>query len=111
MNRYTISGMLTDAAEGKKVAYIGRQAHRGFPALAEAAERFRPSRICRANGGQRIEFANGGRITLHSTERGGRGVSADVVVLDSSVSDDPHTIESAMVMLNTSLSGQLIRAA
>lgn len=108
MNRYTAEGIIADAAQGKRVAFVGRRAGDVFDALAAAAEPF-SHKVYRAKGHQRIEFANGGRVTLHATGRSGRGFTADVVVLDESVKDDERVLGDVMPMLAPS-NGEVIRA-
>ena len=113
MNRYTLEGMVSDAAHGKRVAYIGRRAGGWLADAAFVAEHEWPDRIARvyrAHGQQRIEFTTGGRLTFHATEAGVRGITADIAVLDEASSRNEQSLESARAAVMACVGGEVIRA-
>lgn len=113
VNRYTLEGIVTDAAAGKRVAYIGRGAGKWLSDAVFVAEHECPEKVdkvYRAHGGQRIDFTSGGRLTFHASEAGVRGISADVVVLDAEASQHERTMMSARAAIACKVGGELIQA-
>lgn len=105
MNRYTASGLIADATDGKDILLVTRGA-RQTAAFEELAALAGP--VCvlrRANGAQSITFPNGGRIRLTSTPR---GHTADIVYIDAGVDDDSAFYPVAHAAVRPG--GELIRA-
>ena len=98
--RYIVDGLLADARTGKRVGFASRMVVTSG-VFAQAAERATDaSRIVRANGCQRIEFTNGGRIVfLSSDKNAGRGQTFDVLAIDESeLSMDAMTSAAVCVL-------------
>jgi len=90
MNRFTALGLAHEAAKGKRILVLtatqraAREALDDFDRLDHA-----PSRVCRVNGAQRIDYQTGGRIDFRSTgSTGCRGMTADTLYLDVDVDRD-----------------------
>lgn len=113
LDRYTVTGMVADAASGKRVAYLGRGAHYLLPQIEdEIRDKWSEvvGSVSAANGRECATFTNGGMLSLYSTERGlPRGVTADVVVLDGAASRDPRTLEHGEAMAKAR-KGEVVRA-
>jgi hypothetical protein len=104
-----MDGILQDARQG---AHIGVFAHKrvslsaAFNTIADQCPD--ASRTLRANGRERIEFPNGGRITFHCTSAGGgRGVEVDVAYVDGW---DALSEPARADIVVASRRGELIRA-
>ena len=114
MNRYTLEGILDDAAHGKRVAYVGRRAGDWLREAEYVAGREHPgkvSRVIRSNGQKRIEFTSGGVLTFHGSGHNSlRGHTADVVALDADASRDERTLGDAHAVVASSIAGEVIRA-
>ena len=113
MNRYTLEGIVSDAAHGKRVAYIGRRAGKWLGSIRAEARDVYPDRVesvVRSNGRESVKFVGGGSIHLFASEAGIRGIAADVVILDPDASRDDGTVESAQAAVRACVAGEVIRA-
>lgn len=104
MNRYAEIGLAADAKKGKRIICVlprpeVRPAMEGVSAIGGDDV----SRVCRANGAERVEFASGGSVHFVTGRHSLRGMTADVVFLASERDgNDPETVESArLVVLST----------
>ncbi|STD12420.1 Uncharacterised protein [Dermacoccus nishinomiyaensis] len=82
MNRYVIDGITRDAQAGKRVicAIPSREVQHIITRLERASG---ISLLRRSHGDERVMFTSGGGIIFVHPERGGgRGHSADIVVID-----------------------------
>ena len=109
MNSYAPPGILHDARQGGRVGIFAPKRVElsvAFKAIADQCHD--AERINRANGRERIEFPNGGRITFHCTSAGsGRGVDVDVAYVDGwNELSEATRADSAPA----SMFGELIRA-
>lgn len=88
MNRYAAAGINADAEQGKRIIVITALHSETRHALDEiAAQATTEVRVRRANGDERIDYPNGGRVIIrsHRQHLGLRGVTADVLYLDGGV--------------------------
>lgn len=111
MNRYVRAGLVKDAQTGKRV-FVAVQNHREGRALMREIEAGQPegmSLACRANGAERIEFANGGSIRLLCRAAGDsmRGAVADVLFVEG-WDDIPAATRADLIAATAT--GELIRA-
>ena len=98
MNRYIDQGIIADALNGARVVVCGfaRDIGESVARLTELCRGI-DIRVTRANGRQRIEFPNGGSIKFVSTSRtGGRGFTADVVVVDRAIVEADSELLAAL---------------
>lgn len=89
MNRYILEGITNDLHNGKRIVVVApttRQSSFVFRSVADAlSSNEAVARIRRANGQESITMHNGGHLTFIAVNmQGGRGFTADTVVLMSS---------------------------
>lgn len=115
MNRYAAAGITNDAYEtGLRIAVLSDSARGARDAFDEIQHHAAgASRICKANGAERIEYPSGGAITFHRSVDHLRGVSADIVYLDGDAERQVHERDqwdALHAVLATSRDPQIIRA-
>lgn len=112
MNRYTVQGLVADAAEGKRVVIVGsgRVTNDMFHELKRVGGDSVEKAVA-SNGRQRLYFKWGGEIRFALSERSLRGVAADIVFIpDVESGQDPDLVASAFAAVSTSQFGEVIRA-
>lgn len=111
MNRYTICGMIRDARAGLTVAHVGRYPRRTLDVLEEALGLDGEPGIASVDRGRAcVRFTSGGAIHLKSTNpHAGRGLDADIVVLDDGTADDFDIVSTYFVSVRHR-GGELVRA-
>ena len=113
MNRYEAQGVARDVEDGLRVIYLSsgdacRSAFEGVEREISDA-----SKVLRAYGRQFIEHESGGWVRFVRTGGGAsgiRGVACDVVVVGGPGRDDMDLVSSAIVSLQGSAVGELIRS-
>lgn len=114
MNRYAAAGIAADAETGRRVLVVtrdGTAARVAFDEICRATHG--ADRIIRANGGERIEHRNGGRVVFATPRPSAfRGVSVDTIYVDAGA--DPQLDErdwsNLLPCLAASTNGEVIRA-
>ena len=101
-----------EAEDGRSVLVVERrqrEAQVAFESMLAIAEpRGQVACASRVNGRERIDFRSGGRVAFASMAgRGGRGFSADVLVLDPSVLGRPDRLADLLACLATSSESQV----
>ncbi len=106
MNRYIRDGVLADMRAGRRVIVFSRGHLAARELLASFAEHVRDGeRVYRTHGSERVEARNsGGWVRFMSIAAGVRGLSADVVVLDTQPS--PQQLEEIVPI--TSVGGEVM---
>lgn len=115
MNKYAAIGLIHEAMKGRSIAVItGIPAETNaaldeFSALLDDAREVR--RISRTRDGGSIKFESAGRIEIRTETGGLRGITADVVYLDSGIA---HRVDYAEVradlMPALTPRGEIVRA-
>lgn len=91
MNRYAAAGLLADVRAGKRVLVVCGSSASARDAFGNVTDQglHDGEKSFRSYGHERIEAPSGGWVRFRSVHgRGHRGVTADVVLLDTAVSDE-----------------------
>jgi hypothetical protein len=113
VNRYVAAGIATDAQDGRRVLIVAhtrlaaRDAFNQIARVTHGAER-----IVRANGNEAVHHRNGGSVHLTTPRSaiGVRGLTVDIIYLDSGVDRDHELITDLLPLIAASPDGELIRA-
>ena len=114
MNKYAALGLLLEAAEGKTVAVISRNQNLAGIALHDFEVPLAHGwRARRTNGDQRIDAPSGGSIRFRSAGQSHRGMTFDVVYVDSDAADllyDDRVSEELRMTLSSRPDASIVRA-
>lgn len=114
MNRYAAAGIATDARDGRRILVVTRDSTAARLAFNDICRLTHGAdRIIRANGGERIEHRNGGRVlftTPRSTSH--RGVTVDTIYVDAGADPllDEGRWHDLLPCIAASPDGEVIRA-
>lgn len=114
MNKYAALGLTIEAAAGKTVAVISRNNHLAGMALHEFEVPLADGwRVRRTNGDQRIDAPSGGSIRFRSAGQSHRGMTLDVVYVDSDAADllyDDRVSDELRLTLSSHPDASIVRA-
>lgn len=112
MNRYAAAGIAADAQDGRRVLVIAPtygHARTAFDDISRLTRR--ADRIVRANGAEAIHHRNGGSVRFTTPlSSSSRGLTVDVIFLDTGVEATPELLANVEPCLVASSYGELIRA-
>lgn len=108
MNRYTADGLARAAEQGQRILVLCTSQHAANDAFRDFQHtNHRPSHVGRVNGAQHLDYPSGGSIHFRSRRANGyRGLTVDVLYLDTLVDQEP--VDDAMPCIATG--GELITA-
>lgn len=110
MNRYAAAGVLADVRAGKRVLVVAGSNTLARVALWDVTGQGLSSdeKVHRSNGREKIESPSGGWARFRSVHGSVRGLTADVVLLDTVASDEE--LAELKLCIASAPGGEVIRA-
>lgn len=109
MNRYVVDGIIRDAQAGKRILCVipSREVQHIIDQIESASG---IALLRRSHGDCRVMFTSGGGITfVHPEHGGGRGHTADIVVIDDVYyRDQMPDLHAMLVAVVAGASGEII---